>query len=478
MKNIKMYRISIIAGTLISLVFNCQAQLMIDIAQPANLPVNSPKYSDVVMRSLSFRNDSFAHGSTLQNALDFHVTRLDWVYVVEGDENFMKVFAAKGIKVGGTINATPADSTISVKDIHGKAREASWLPGRYFICVNNPGALKYNLDRIKTGVDLGCIAIQRDEPGFGNIESTKTCCFCTYCREKAKAQGVDLNDSAQRKAFNKASTIEFYKKLYTEANLYAGFPLAHSCNGGARSWDDENYAEIFNEHDYRIAEMRNKTPSEVYMLSRETRLRNKAQLFQYTTRGEMDNTIQRQYIAISYATGMNVMVPWDVYISRAPRYFGTREDFADVFGFVRCIGQAGYLDGYQDAAIGGFDLDETRYKINPLGIISGNDRVSLFARTIPGNAGAPVIVHLVNWGGSGPVKIKLLSDSFFKGKALNIKLWTPKPYNLSGHTKAENSGNYENLKWDRTKDLKVVVKGIWTEVDIPELSTWGILVVR
>ncbi len=465
-------------SVLISFGINCSAQIMKDIAQNSTIDANVPKYSDVVMRSLSFRNDTFKFGSTLQNALDFHVTRLDWVYVREGDGSYMKDFAAKGIKVGGTINATPVDSSISIQDINGKAQQTPWLPGRYFICVNNPVAFKYNLDNIKIGVDLGCISIQRDEPGFGNIEYSKSCCFCSFCKAKALSQGVNLNDAIQRKAFNKASTIEFYKNLYSQANTYAGFALGHSCNGGARSWDDENYKEIFDEHNYRIAEMRDKTPDEVYNLSKESRLRNKAQLFQYTTRGDMDKSIQRKYIAIGYATGMIVMVPWDVYISRAPRYFGVKEDYADVFGFVRCIGQAGYLDEYQDAAVGGYDLDETRYTTDPVGIISGNPQLSMFVRAKPGNEDAPVIVHMVKWDGSGSVKIKLLTKSFFDGGALNIKLWTPKPYNHSKHIKAEKKGNYKTLKLDRTGEMNVTVNGQWTEVDVPDLSPWGILVVE
>ena len=456
---------------------NCYAQLMKDIAQANALPPNAPKYSDVVMRSLTFRDDSFKFGSTLQNVSDFHVSRLDWVYVRAGDGDYLKEFASKGIKVGGTINASPKDSSLSVQDINGKAQEVPWLPGRYFICVNNPDALQYNLDNIKIGVDLGCVAIQRDEPGFGNLEYTNRCCFCSFCKAKALSQGIDLNDEAQRKAFNKGSTTEFYENLYSQADSYAGFALAHSCNGGARSWDDEKYKEIFHEHDYRMVEMRDKTPGEVYSLSKETRLINKAQLFQYTTRGDMDKSIQRKYIAISYATGMNVMVPWDVYINRAPRYFGVKEDYADLFGFVRCIGQAGYLDGYQDAAIGGYDLDETRYTNPPLGIVSGNTRLSLFARAKSENADAPVIVHLVNWGESGSAKLKLLTNSFFNGETLNIKLWTPKPYNSNEHARAENSGNYETLQWDRTGEISIKVNGVWTEVEVPVLSPWGLLVV-
>ena len=83
--NAKKIQQSIVVCLAILSGFNCQAQLLRDIAQAGTLPANAPKYSDVVMRSLRFRDDSFKHGSTMQNVLDFHVTRLDWVYIRAGD---------------------------------------------------------------------------------------------------------------------------------------------------------------------------------------------------------------------------------------------------------------------------------------------------------------------------------------------------------------------------------------------------------
>lgn len=145
-KRILFYAFALIGATLILFSsckenkdeeINSHSQLMTDVAKPGILPVNAPKYSDVVMRSLTFRNESFEHGSTMQNVLDFHVTRLDWVYVSANDESYVNSLTAKGIKVGTTINASPGDSSFSIRDKNGKAQEVPWLPGRYFLCVNN-----------------------------------------------------------------------------------------------------------------------------------------------------------------------------------------------------------------------------------------------------------------------------------------------------------------------------------------------------
>ena len=102
----------------------------------------------------------------------------------------------------------------------------------------------------------------------------------------------------------------------------------------------------------------------------------------------------------------------------------------------------------------------------------------MFARAVPGDRNAPVVVHLVNWGESGPAKIKLLTSSFFNGEGLQLKLWTPQPYDASQHARAEETGNFESLKQDRSAEIKMRRKGIWTEVDLPDLDPWGILVVK
>jgi len=484
----KMLRRVLLCCTCLLMYQSIEAQVMKDVATSHTLPNNAPKYSDVVMRSLKFRDETFQHGSTLQNAKDFHVTRLDWVYVDEmhnGNrtdaeiQNFMDQFANEGIDVGATINATPFDQSIAIEDENGNPAGVPWLSNRYFICHNKPGAYDYNLDNIKKAIDFGAIAIQRDEPGYGNIERWDNgYCFCSYCQAEANNEGVNLNVDSERKTFNFESTWEFYDQLHADADAYAGFQVAMSCNGGSRSWNDNDYEEVFDRHDYRNSELHGSDPSEMYDLSVETRARDKVQIFQYTSGSDMTEITQKRHIALSYATGMNVMVPWDVYINSNPRYFGIPEDFADIFGFVRALGQEGYLDGYQDAAVGGYDLNENRYGTDPLGIVSGNSNVSMFARAKPGDADAPVMVHLVEWSGSGNTTVRLRTDNFFNGASLNIKLWTIKGYNESEHDNAESSGDYSSLKWDRTGDITVTVNGDWTEVNIPDLDPWGVLVVE
>ena len=69
--------------------------------------------------------------------------------------------------------------------------------------------------------------------------------------------------------------------------------------------------------------------------------------------------LTRQTIAMAYACGGHCMVPWDVYMPRdAPRYFGTPEQYADLFGFIRSGSR--YFDGYQQAESTGCGVPVTQ----------------------------------------------------------------------------------------------------------------------
>jgi hypothetical protein len=62
-------------------------------------------------------------------------------------------------------------------------------------------------------------------------------------------------------------------------------------------------------------------------------------------RGLPDVQIVRRAIALTYALGHRMLVPWDVYIGKEPeRWFGKVEEYGDLYDFVRK--NAKMLDGY------------------------------------------------------------------------------------------------------------------------------------
>ena len=102
----------------------------------------------------------------------------------------------------------------------------------------------------------------------------------------------------------------------------------------------------------------------------------------------------------------------------------------------------------------------------------------MVARAQPGKPDAPVVVHLVRWGEEESTTIRLRTNSFFSGATLRLTLWAPSSYDEAAHDDAYASGNFAALRTDRTDELAVTVQGAWTEVKVPSLGPWGVLVVE
>ena len=194
--------------------------------------------------------------------------------------------------------------------------------------------------------------------------------------------------------------------------------------------------------------------------------------------------------ATSYATGNLYIVPWDQFqnvvldpvtrvpripINKLPRIFIAPEKFADLTGFVRA--NAKYLDGYEEAAVSGYDLQDKRFGDEPLvRIEGGSGKLSAFIRAKPGDANAPVVIHLVEREQGAATTLRLPTARFFGQNAIKVKLRVPLPYDAALHSKAEKDKNYRSLIRETT--LTTTTEGAWTLVPVPALNPWGILVVE
>ena len=159
---------------------------------------------------------------------------------------------------------------------------------------------------------------------------------------------------------------------------------------------------------------------------------------------------------------------------RCPRYFGTPEQYADLYGFIRA--GAEYLDGYEDAAVAGKTIKDDRYgPTPPVSVRGGSGDVWAFVRARPGQSEAPVVVHLIDWGEPKPPVIALRSASFFGTRELTARLLVPPEYDRAAHDKAEETRDYSALA--KAIDLKSRAEDGLTLVEIPPLEPWGILVI-
>jgi hypothetical protein len=213
-------------------------------------------------------------------------------------------------------------------------------------------------------------------------------------------------------------------------------------------------------------------PDFFWKASRDVRSRGKAMV--YTSFHNLGVEKYRLAIAGCYATGMHFIVPWDQYAGvNKPRVFSRPEDLADLYGFVRANGS--YLDGYEDAAAVGHLLEDARWKKEPILRLEGADRVTAFVRAVPGKGGAPVVVHLIDWGRPRAFRIRLRLRAFYRIGDISASLHAPCPYDAQAHEKAEKSGDYSALSRGTIPGIKT--EGDWRIVEIPALRPWGMLIV-
>ena len=196
------------------------------------------------------------------------------------------------------------------------------------------------------------------------------------------------------------------------------------------------------------------------------------------------------------ACGGNFQIPLDVFdtyqdASTAPRYFGLPSEYADMFGFIR--GMSEYLDDYEDAAVLLKNYTDKRYDGDfPVSVEDPLRNIAAIVRCKPGDKEGPKVVHLVDWDTQGSFNFRIKGDAFFPGYKLKVRLFAPKPYDPLAHTLAENDaiamlppgerrGPGQSAAYKRLVDsleLDVSLNGNWSEVAIPELNPWGILVIE
>ena len=486
-----------------------------ELAQPVLRPEGAPNASDVIMRNLRpHPRDANDPYNTMEAMDDFHVTRLEWTYIQ--DYSFINRVKDSGRTFGGAINTGSIHSDYKTEpdwiekygilDLNGNPVVAPHMRGwgeRLHGCVNDSVFEEGYLAYFKEYIDAGADVMQRDDPNANYAATNWGACFCEDCMMKFRVYLEDHSTLQERKSwgidtlqtfnyrdylkerdapvgddfskwnggklkelfiqFQKESTIEFHQRIRQAMNEYVSqfkpegiVPM--SCNNGVRRWK-----EVELEFDWAFGELSysNASPKFLYKAMEKAIQHDRMQVITMPKKGDYDNLdawerLTRQTIATAYSCGGLCMVPWDVYMPNdAPRYFGTPEQYADLYKFVR--DHADYFNEFEDAAFSMADMNDQRYLEKlPIEFVTGEE-ISAFARAKPGQVDAPVVVHLVDWSDSPePFKVSLANDLFFGNYDLNVRLLRP---------------GYSEV----TPAIKTV--GDRTEIDIPALTPWGLLVV-
>ncbi len=499
-----------------------------DVAKPLERPPGAPKASDVIMRTLRWHPASAKDPHDTMQALDdFHVSRLEWAYV-DNKERIEKV-KASGRTFGGAASAPSYYQEdrepdwfekVVILNLDGEPIIAPWKrtwSRTLWGCINNRELERGYLEYLKRYVDAGADVMQRDEPG-ANFNATRWGgCFCPHCmkafrkhlaesttadgrrelgindldsfdyREHLRKQGAPVGDAfggwdgGKLKQwfveFQTRATVAFHRRTRKALDEYAGRRVPVSCNNGAHRWSEIElcFDWAFGELSYGRAR-----PEVLYATMREAADHQRIQVVTMPKKGDYDNPDEwqrrtRQTIATAYACGGLCMVPWDVYMPRdAPRYFGTPEQYADLYGFIRATAE--YLHGYEDAATVGRGIEDDRWETPPAAVHGGSGEVWAFVRARPGEVAAPVVIHLVDWAAEPkPFTLVLRTASFFGRTPLDAKLLVLPEYDRDSHRQAEECGDCSSLS--KTVEVDDRVRGEWTTVQIPALNPWGIVAV-
>ncbi|MCP4642429.1 MAG: hypothetical protein GY851_18435 [bacterium] len=516
-----LFLLSVLATT-----FCAGAQTVFDVAQARTMPAGAPKASDVIMRSLRLHpRNAQDPRDTLQALRDFHVTRLEWAYI--DSPEFIAKVKAEGRLFGGAASAPSYlhDSSdpgwfekVVIVNLDGDPIIAPWKRNwnrTLWGCINNPELERGYLAYLKRYIDAGAQVMQRDEPRANLLATRWGGCFCDHCmagfrnwlrkrcnRDKLKELGIqDINTFDYRDhlrqanapvgdafkkweggelkekfvQFQEEASIAFHRRMRAAIDTYAGRPVPMSANNGARLWDATQMA-----FDWAFGELNygHTTAVQLHGKFKDAAGHDRIQVVtmpkasDWEQRDDLDQRT-RQAIAMTYACGGHCMVPWDTYMpGDSPRYFGTPDQYADLFGFIRAC--APYLDGYEEAAVVGKSIGEDRYGDALPVTIAVSETCYAVVRALPGKANAPAVVHLVDWAASSaPLDAQLHADQFYPGKELDVTLLTPTPYNKEQHDTAEKTGDFTGLA--RRVPVQVDDAGRFR---VPALGPWGILVVR
>jgi len=437
------------------------------IATPSGFAPEMPKLSDVCMRLFRLDQPGVPAERMLAAGSDFHITRGVWSYIE--DESFIKSVRAKGWEFQGSLGMRLVDPALALRDREGRPIGTNGQSDKPpFRADNaNPEYRRLYIERANRLADLGVTSFQRDDPDEGFF---------------------DWGKKGRRDAIPDADLLEFHRWARTEIEKHAGRTLTFSTN----CHSDPPFMQVF---DYRMTEVRFRSMDGTKELISPSRIREiglaarkEKKLFVLTGQEDRPAEDYRWVWATSYATGNLYIVPWDQFqnvtldpvtrqplVPNPPRIFIPPEKFADLTGFVRA--NADVLDGYEEAAVGGFDLEDTRWGDDAaLRIEGGSGKLSGFLRAKPGDANAPVVIHLVEREHGEPATLRIPTAKFYGKNAMQVKLRVPLPYDAALHAKAEQDKDYRSLIRETT--LATTTEGGWTLVPIPKLNPWGIIVVE
>lgn len=337
-------------------------------------PLRTPLGGDVIFSARR------AQPEAAQIAQSFRANRIEWVYST--DAGFVANTKLKGYAVGLTLNANPiveGDDGYA-RNFDGDVVIAPWMKtwGAKWATSTSAKTTSVLLENARRLVAVGADSIQFDDPalqyasatwangdfspssleGFskfiqradvataatraglrpGSPETYKEFVTRTYgvnsAAEYARRRGT-FSSTPIWEYYLMSSVREFHaslkKLLATEKSKYT--PLSFNLN----VQPDERSLFIADIPDYLITESHDFDPASIATRTATTRAIPTGYVASLVPK---DTNSTRASIALHYAHGAPVVVPWDVYMPdiagiAQTRFFAKAQDFTDIFDFVR-----------------------------------------------------------------------------------------------------------------------------------------------
>jgi hypothetical protein len=349
-------------------------------------------YSSVFLSSRWYRQDGQdGQLGTLDMIKRFMVTDDKWTYLT--DQTQISNIVRQGVSFQGSLNTNLGTNEGRAKYFDGTPIVAPWMTwGATWGSVHDPVYYQLALNTGKQIIDAGASAIQFDDWAGGVAASNFGGDFCDACMEQF-TDFLDENYSDQQllawgitdiEAFNyktylqtqfnistnaeyaaiKAqsplngafsdfhfgATVDFHQRLHNDLQVYAGRPIEYSNNAPFIQNPAASTHFLHDLFSYGMGE------SAEAVLTIDNIVTNGT----FTTGLGKPHIISplpqsvegiRHAITAAYSTGQYVLIPWDVWLHGSTRYFGTVEQYGDLYHFIR---QYPYLfDGYEVPAKAG-----------------------------------------------------------------------------------------------------------------------------
>jgi hypothetical protein len=325
-------------------------------------------------------------------------TRLEWSYI--RDPKFIRFAQDKGALFVGTLNTIQGEGPeFDAERVDGTRMVAPWMTGFNdsggpgWNSVFKPGSLQIQKGLLDDFIGQGVTTIQHDDWMFnlssyfwggGDFCPESLAAFRQYLGDNATAHhraaaGVTTWDDFDYRAYLRdtmgwtspeelredrgkdpllipwrrmhlLASRRHFERLLEAGQDVAGAPIHLSVNAKMSRLQDFFLLDLV---DYLVGETPVSGAKEeddlVYMLKLANALNLPQVVSPYPKDGPVNVAATRRTIALSYALGHRMLVPWDVWAGPGqPRWFGTVAEYGDLFDFVRAHAQ--WLDGYREYA--------------------------------------------------------------------------------------------------------------------------------